>query len=191
MAPLVHFVEILILSLALSADAFTVATTIGIRHRRGRQIFRLTFHFGLFQSLLALIGALAGTFFVSLMSDYDHWIAFALLVFIGLRMIHGALKNNPEKLANLDLTRGVPLIGLSLAVSMDALAAGVGLPAVGGSFWLAVVLIGVTAAAASLVAMLLAGRMPEHLGKRLEIAAGLVLIGLGFWTLFAHHAFGK
>jgi putative Mn2+ efflux pump MntP len=181
-----QILEILILSLALSADAFTVATSIGVRHRSARQIFRLAFHFGLFQSLLALAGALAGTLFVSLMSNFDHWIAFALLALIGLHMIYAAIKHTPEEYANVDLTRGFSLVGLSLAVSIDALAAGVGIPAAGGSFWLAVVMIGLTAAAATLLAMLVAGRIADRVGKGLEIAAGLVLIGLGVWTLYTH-----
>jgi len=185
----VHFLEILLLSLALSADAFTVATTIGLRHRSARQIFRLTFHFGLFQSLLALTGAIAGTLFVSIMADYDHWIAFVLLSLVGLHMIYAALKHTQEQYANVDLTRGFSLVGLSIAVSIDALAAGVGLTTGGGAFVLAVIMIGLTAAAATLLAMLVAGRVADRLGKWLEIAAGLVLIGLGLWTLHNHNVF--
>jgi putative Mn2+ efflux pump MntP len=169
-------------------DAFTVATSIGVRHQSGRQIFRLAFHFGLFQSLLALIGALAGTFFVSFMADYDHWIAFALLTFIGFRMIYGALKHTPEKLAGIDMTRGLSLVGLSLAVSIDALAAGVGLPTVGAPLPLAIALIGITASAATVLAMLLAGHVARKFDTGLEIVAGVVLIGLGVWTLWAHMA---
>jgi putative Mn2+ efflux pump MntP len=184
----VHFLEILILSLALSADAFTVAASIGVRHRSARQMFRLSFHFGLFQSLLALSGALAGTLFVSFMADYDHWVAFALLTFIGVRMIYGALKHSAEHLSQTDLTKGFSLISLSLAVSIDALAAGVGLPAVGASLTLAIFLIGLTAAAATLAAMLLSGHIAKRFGERLEIVAGFVLIGLGVWTLYVHMA---
>ena len=182
------FVEILLLSLALSVDAFTVATTVGVRHRSARQVFRLTFHFGLFQSLLALAGALAGTFFVSIMASYDHWITFGLLSLVGIHMIYTAMSDARTRLNNVDLTRGFSLVGLSIAVSIDALAAGVGLPAVGGSLTLSVAMIGVTAALATLAAMLLAGHVADHLGKWLELAAGLVLIGLGTWTLYSHLA---
>jgi manganese efflux pump family protein len=180
------FAEILILSLALSADAFTVGTSIGLRHNNARQIFRLSFHFGLFQSLLALIGALAGSLIIVYLQDYDHWIVFALLAFIGVRMIYGALTNAPDRLAEVDLTRGLSLIGLSLAVSMDALAAGIGLSAFGGSLTLAIAMIGLVAALATLLAMLLAGHIGRKVGKLCEVAAGLVLIGLGIWAPISH-----
>jgi putative Mn2+ efflux pump MntP len=184
----VHFIEIFLLSLALSADAFTVAATVGVRHGSGRQIFRLAFHFGLFQSLLALTGALAGTLFAAVMADYDHWIAFVLLILIGLRMIYGALKHSAEQLAVVDLTRGFSLLGLSLAVSIDALAAGVGLPSVGGSLTLAIAMIGLVTAIATVMAMLLAGRVAARFGTALEITAGFVLIGLGAWIVYGHLA---
>jgi manganese efflux pump family protein len=179
-------VEILLLSVALAADAFTVGTTVGLRHNGTRQLFRLSFHFGLFQSLFALAGALAGTLFLGYMRGYDHWIAFALLCLIGAHMIYNAVKGDAQKLAETDLTRGFSLVGLSMAVSMDALAAGVGLPAAGGSFTLAVVMIGLVSALATVLAMLLAGRVGHWFGERLEIAAGIVLVGLGFWVLFSH-----
>jgi putative Mn2+ efflux pump MntP len=182
------FLEILILSLALAADAFTVGTSIGLRHTGARQIFRLTFHFGLFQSLLALIGALAGALVIAYMHDYDHWIVMALLAFIGGRMIYNAFTGEQEKLASVDLTRGLSLVGLSLAVSMDALAAGIGLSASGNgtSLWLAITTIGVVAAVATFMAMLLAGKIGNKVGKWCEIAAGLVLIVLGVWAPLTH-----
>jgi putative Mn2+ efflux pump MntP len=179
-----HLVQILLLSLALSADAFTVGTTIGVRHRTGHQLFRLAFHFGLFQSLLALAGALAGTLFASYMADYDHWVAFGLLVLVGMHMIWAARGEDQKQFENVDLTRGFSLVGLSLAVSIDA--AGVGLPSVSTSLTLAIVLIGLTASAATLIAMLLAGKVADRVGKHLEISGGLVLIGLGAWTLITH-----
>jgi manganese efflux pump family protein len=181
-----HLVQILLLSLALSADAFTVGTTIGVRHRTGHQLFRLAFHFGLFQSLLALAGALAGTLFASYMADYDHWVAFGLLVLVGMHMIWAARGEDKKQFENVDLTRGFSLVGLSLAVSIDAFAAGVGLPSVSTSLALPVVLIGLTASAATLIAMLLAGKVADRVGKHLEISGGLVLIGLGVWTLITH-----
>jgi manganese efflux pump family protein len=180
------FAEILILSLALSADAFTIGTSIGLRHNDARQIFRLSFHFGLFQSLMALIGALAGSLIIVYLQDYDHWIVFALLAFIGVRMIHGALTNAPDRYAAVDLTRGLSLIGLSLAVSIDALAAGIGLSALGGSLSLAITMIGLVAALATFFAMLLASHIGKRVGKGCEVAAGVVLIGLGIWAPVSH-----
>jgi manganese efflux pump family protein len=180
------FLQIFILALALSADAFTVGATIGLRHREARQVFRLSFHFGLFQSLLTLIGALAGSLVLPLIRDYDHWLVCAILLLIGLRMIYLAIKGDDSHMADADLTRGFTLIGLSVAVSIDALAAGIGLPAAGAPLGTAVAMIGIVAALATVLAMLLAERVKAWIGRRSELLAGFVLIGLAFWTPLQH-----
>ncbi len=180
------YFEILLLALALAADAFTVGTSVGLRHRGPRQLFRLSFHFGLFQSLLSGAGALAGSLVVGLMESWDHWVAFGLLVLIGARMMYGAWKAEQAGKSSADLTKGFTMVGLSLAVSIDAFAAGIGLPATGTPILLAVVTIGGVAAVATLIAMRMAGRVPAHLGPRLEIGAGVILIALGVYTLLAH-----
>ena len=180
------FLEILILALALSADAFSVGAAVGLRHPGGRQVFRLSFHFGLFQSLMSLAGALAGSLFVRYVEGCDHWIVFALLTLIGLRMIYLAVKGEPARLADTDLTRGLALLGLSLAVSVDALGAGVSLPAAGAHIPTAVIVIGVVSALATVCAMRLADKMRAWIGRRCEVAAGIVLILLGAWTLIDH-----
>lgn len=172
------FVEILLLALALAVDAFSVGAAIGLTHRRPRQIFRLSWHFGLFQALMPVIGALAGTFLERFVEPFDHWLAFGLLAFIGGRMIYNALRGEERRAAR-DLTRGLSLIALSLVVSIDALAAGFALALEDEPIVLPVVVIGVVAASLTAVGMLIAGRISDRLGKRCEIGAGLVLIGLG------------
>jgi manganese efflux pump family protein len=178
--------EIFLLAIALAADAFTVGTTVGVRHCGPHQLFRLSFHFGLFQSLMALAGAMAGNLFVRYMHSLDHWIVCAVLVFIGAHMIRNAWAGDTEKLADIDLTRGFSLIGLSVSVSIDALAAGVGLSAAKAPLWTAVAVIGIVSALATLLAMLLAGHVKALVGKYCEMAAGVVLIGLGVWTVITH-----
>jgi putative Mn2+ efflux pump MntP len=135
---------------------------------------------------MSLAGALAGLLFVRYVESCDHWIVFALLTLIGLRMIYLSVKSEPERLAEADLTRGWALIGLSLAVSVDALGAGVSLPAAGAHIPTAVIVIGVISALATLCAMRLADKVRAWLGRRCEVAAGIVLILLGAWTLIDH-----
>ncbi|RPH96606.1 manganese efflux pump [candidate division KSB1 bacterium] len=178
--------EIFILALALSADAFSVGAAVGLRHPGARQVFRLSFHFGLFQSLMSLAGALAGAFLLSFVESSDHWIVMALLVAIGARMIYAAWKGDAEKYADTDLTRGFSLIGLSLAVSIDALGAGVSLPASNANIPVAVAVIGLVSAAATFCAMRLADKVRAWMGRRCEIIAGIVLILLGIWTPINH-----
>src|SRR4030042_6070510 len=121
--------EIILLSFALAADALSVGAAVGLRYCAPRQIFRLSFHFGLFQSLMPLGGALVGRFVLEYVRAYDHWIAFGLLSAIGLKMLVSALRGAPVEAAcrQADPTRGWTLVGLSLAVSIDAFAAGLGM----------------------------------------------------------------
>jgi manganese efflux pump family protein len=83
----VSFIEILFIALGLALDAFAVSLGIGTSQRAvgPRPIFRLSFHFGLFQALMPILGWLAGTSVTHLIEAFDHWIALALLAFVGVR----------------------------------------------------------------------------------------------------------
>jgi putative Mn2+ efflux pump MntP len=183
------FLEILLLSLALAADAFSVGAALGLRYRRPRQVFRVSFHFGLFQALLPLLGALLGGALLARVENVDHWVAFGLLVFLGARMMRSGLRGDHDERADVDLTRGWSLVGLSVAVSIDALAAGITLPAAGAPIAQAVTMFGLVAGLATLLAMRLAGPIALRIGSRAEVVAGLVLIGLGVKILNDHLAF--
>jgi len=181
------FAEIFILSLALAADAFTVGAAVGLRHRGARQVFRLSFHFGLFQALMPLLGLLAGGVFIDFIADWDHWVVLVVLSLIGVRMIAEAFKSESDTVdPNLDYTRRFHLVGLSLAVSIDALGAGVGLAAARAPVALSVVTIGVVATAATVVAMLLADRISRTVGRWSAAVGGLALIGVGV-KMFVDH----
>jgi putative Mn2+ efflux pump MntP len=178
--------EILLLSLALAADAFSVGAVLGLRYRHPREVFRVAFHFGLFQALLPLVGAALGGALLRYVESVDHWIAFGLLALLGCRMIWSALRGDHDHATDVDLTRGWSLVGLSVAVSIDALAVGITLPAAGAPIVPAVTLFGVVAGLATLVAMRMAGPIARRIGHRAEILAGVVLIGLGVKILHDH-----
>ena len=181
------YLEILLLSLALAADAFSVGAAVGLTHTAPRQVFRLSWHFGLFQSLFTGAGVLAGSLFVQMIKSWDHWLAFGLLAFIGARMIWGAFgEKEQETDAARDATRGMSLMGLSTAVSIDAMAAGLGLAAAHAPLGLSIGCIGVTSALATVAAMKLAGRIATRTGKWIEPAAGVVLILLGAKIVMDH-----
>jgi len=180
------FLEILLLSLALAADAFSVGAALGLRYRKPREVFRIAFHFGLFQALLPLLGGLLGGALLTYVESVDHWIAFGLLAFLGSRMIWSGLHNDPNETPSVDLTRGWSLVGLSVAVSIDALAAGFTLPTADAPIGLAVAMFGLVAGLATLVAMRLAGSIARHIGSRVEVVAGIVLIGLGVKIVLEH-----
>jgi putative Mn2+ efflux pump MntP len=175
------------LAFALAMDAFAVALGTGaiLARLTGRHLFRLGFHFGLFQALMPVIGWLAGQTVMRWVEAWDHWIAFGLLALIGCRMIHEAC-GSEEKSAERDPTRGLSLVMLSIATSIDALAVGFSLSILGVSIWFPALVIGLVAGALTVAGMLVGGRIGSRWGSRVEIIGGLVLISIGIKILIQH-----
>ena len=180
-------ITLLGLALALAMDAFAVALGTGavLSRLTGRHIFRLAFHFGLFQALMPVIGWLAGQTIVKLVSAWDHWIAFALLALIGVRMIREAFSDE-ERPDDRDPTRGLSLVMLSIATSIDALAVGFSLSVIGVSIWFPAFIIGLVAGALTIIGMLMGRRIGDRWGSRVEILGGFVLIAIGVRILCEH-----
>ena len=176
------------LAVALAMDAFAVAVVAGLTvdPMTGRHIFRLAFHFGLFQALMPAIGWSAGHAVHPHISRYDHWVAFGLLAFVGIRMILGALRCEESDGGVPDPTRGWQLIVLSIATSIDALAVGLSLAALGLSIAGPAIVIGVVAAALTMVGMLLGRHIGASWGPRVELVGGLILIAIGVKILIEH-----
>ncbi len=181
------FIEVLLIALSMAMDAFAVCLSAGtLRETQGpRPAFRLSFHFGLFQFIMPILGWLAGTTIEPYIRNYDHWLAFGLLGFVGGRMIYSAV-NHAEESERADPSRGWTLVLLSIAVSIDALAVGLSLGILGVFVWYPAILIGVVTGLLSLVGLRLGNTLGRRLGKPVEIAGGLVLIGLGLRILISH-----
>jgi putative Mn2+ efflux pump MntP len=175
------------LALALAMDAFAVALGTGtvLSRLTGRHLFRLGFHFGLFQALMPIIGWLAGQTVVRHIEAWDHWIAFSLLAIIGGRMIYEAC-SDVEKPDDRDPTRGLSLVMLSVATSIDALAVGFSLSVIGVSIWFPALIIGLVAGALTLAGMLIGQRSGDRWGAKVEIFGGCILIGIGLKILLEH-----
>ncbi|MCM2265322.1 MAG: manganese efflux pump MntP family protein [Desulfuromonadales bacterium] len=176
------------IAVALAMDAFAVAlgTGMNLATLTGRHLFRLGFHFGLFQALMPVIGWLAGLTVQQRIAAWDHWIAFGLLAFVGGHMLWEArAEAHEEKSAN-DPTRGLSLVLLSVATSIDALAVGFSLSMLGVSIWTPALVIGLVAGVLTVVGMLLGRKVGDRWGPRVEIVGGLVLIGIGVKILVEH-----
>ncbi len=171
----------------MAMDAFTVCVVVASAGQTEGPgpAFRLSFHFGLFQFIMPVLGWLAGAEVERWIQNYDHWIAFALLAFVGLRMIKSAVGREDEAYRG-DPSRGWMLVLLSVAVSIDALAVGFTLGLLGISVWYPAVLIGMVTGALSLVGLRLGRGLGRRFGKPLEIFGGLVLIGIGLRILMDH-----
>jgi len=175
------------LAVALAMDAFAVAlgTALTLQTMTGRHLFRLGWHFGLFQALMPIIGWLSGMTIQKWIVSVDHWVAFGLLSFVGGRMLWEAF--HPEtKTQRGDPTRGWSLIVLSVATSIDALAVGLTLAMLDVSIWFPSLIIGLVAGVLTVVGMLVGRRLSGHWGPRVEIFGGLVLIGIGIRVLVEH-----
>ncbi len=172
--------------LAMDALAVAIATGIVLGNVSGRQTFRLSFHFGLFQFLMPVVGWLAGLSVERYLSGYDHWLAFGLLGFIGGKMIYEALRGGEGERAAVDPTRGVSLVLLSVATSVDALAVGLSLGVMRIRIWYPAVVIGLVAGCLTAAGMHLGAPLGNRLGRKMEVFGGLVLIGIGFKILIQH-----
>ncbi|WP_379922548.1 manganese efflux pump MntP family protein [Erythrobacter sp. R86502] len=173
----------LFLALALAMDAFAVALTQGARCRPGVQgTLAIALTFGLFQGIMPLIGWGIGAVALAYVAAVDHWIAFGLLAFLGARMLRG---NGGDDEADCALT-GKALMIAGLATSIDALAAGVTLPALGISPMIAFVLIGGITAVMSGAGVMLGRIAGDRWGAWAERAGGVILIALGCKILAEH-----
>lgn len=183
------FVEILLIALGLAMDAFAVSVGIGCTGQihGPRPVFRLSFHFGLFQCLMPILGWLAGSSVAALISGVDHWIALGLLAFVGGRMIRSGL-DPAGTVYQTDPSRGGMLVMLSVATSIDALAIGLGLAMLKVSIVYPSVVIGIVAGSLSLAGLAIGHRLGVLFGKRMEIVGGVILVGIGVRVLIAHLA---
>lgn len=188
-------IELLALAVALAMDAFAVSVATGVQLRcvSPRQTFRLSFHFGLFQALMPVAGWALGLTVREYIEAWDHWLAFGLLVFIGVRMMREALEGDDEDAdCRCDPTRGMTLLVLSVATSIDALAVGLSLSILGLSIWTPAVVIGVVCAGFTAGGLHL-GRVlanASRMGHRAALAGGVVLVGIGVRILHDHGVFG-
>jgi putative Mn2+ efflux pump MntP len=187
-------INITAIAVALAMDAFAVAIAAGISLKQisFRQNFRLAWHFGLFQAMMPVIGWSAGLSFRDQIVQYDHWVAFVLLVFVAQGMLREAFKTEEERSEANDPTRGLTMVMLSVATSLDALAVGLSLSMINISIWMPAAVIGLVACAFTTIGL--------HLGKRLANAVrlrrwadalgGIVLIAIGLNILREHGVFG-
>ncbi|SDP60620.1 manganese efflux pump MntP [Desulforhopalus singaporensis] len=169
------------IAVALAMDAFAVALGAGtlLNPVTGRQLFRLGFHFGLFQGIMPVIGWLAGIGLKKFVTVYAPWIAFSLLILIGGKMIYEALTDLAEDGERRDPTRGFTMVLLSVATSIDALAVGFSLSMLGVDIWTPALVIGVITASLTVIGMLTGRKIGSMWGERVEVAGGLVLITIG------------
>ena len=180
------------IAVALAMDAFAVSIAAGVTLKSvsPRQTFRLAWHFGLFQAMMPVIGWSAGLTVRSHIEAYDHWVAFGLLAFVAQGMLRSAFKADTPEAEVKDPTRGMTMVMLSLATSIDALAVGLSLSMISVSIWTPALIIGLVAGAFTTAGMHLGkviGSMAQ-LSRWAELTGGIVLLAIGVNILREHGA---
>jgi putative Mn2+ efflux pump MntP len=185
-------IEIWLTALALAMDSFTVSIAAGLILKRIQLRYFLTiaFFFGAFQALMPLLGWAGSVYFYDLIANYDHWIAFAILVFLGVKMIREGIQGDEEH--QFDPTRLATVLVLSVGVSIDALAVGISFTCIGMSTLASIVFPLIAIAVMSFVMSLAGCFIGSLIGNKLkfpvEPLGGAVLIALGIKILCEHLA---
>lgn len=176
-------------AVALAMDAFSICISAGmiIEKPDFGHYFRLAFHFGFFQFMMPIIGYFFGIYLEHYIERYDHWAAFILLCFIGLKMIKESFSRDKE--ANVkakDPSRGFSLVVLAFATSIDALAVGLSIGVLKRPVFFPSIIIGITCALFSVIGLFIGKRVGSLLGKKAEAIGGIMLIIIGIKILLEH-----
>lgn len=179
-------VELLLIAIGLSMDAFAVSIGKGLSLQkiRLRHALNVGLWFGGFQALMPLIGYLCGTTFATIVNDFDHWIAFVLLGVIGCNMIRDSFSKEDEKLD--DNFSFKVMLALAVATSIDALAVGVSFAFLCVDLWTSVVVIGITTFAFSVVGLKIGNVFGMKYKAKAEFTGGVVLVLMGLKILIEH-----
>jgi putative Mn2+ efflux pump MntP len=172
------------IGLSMDAVAASVSSSTAARHVGWPQALKMSAFFGLFQAIMPALGYACGFAFQGWLKSVDHWIAFALLGFIGAKMIHESRRKDSEEVSDPFATP--KLLLLSIATSIDALAVGVSFSLLGISLLMTVLVIGVVTFSLCLPAVWLGKRLGTLMAKRAELFGGVALICIGCKILIEH-----
>lgn len=183
------FIELFLVGVGLSMDAFAVAVCKGLcmqKFQKGRALIIALF-FGTFQGLMPLMGWFLGSRFASYIQEFDHWIAFLLLLWIGGNMIKESREKTDEcEACGLDRLDYKELFMMAIATSIDALAVGITFAFLSVKILPAVGLIGVTTLVLSFIGVAVGNYFGSKYKSKAELMGGLILIGIGSKILLEH-----
>lgn len=178
--------QIIIIAFGLALDAFAVSVAAGAGNRinNHRGAFRLSFHFGLFQFLMPVVGWFAGLSLEPYVRKIDHWIAFFLLSYVAIKMMKESFSD--EEGEKYDPSKGKRMVMLSIATSIDALVIGFSLAILNIDIWYPGFIIGVITASLSIFGIYFGKMLGIKFGKKMELLGGAVLIIIGLNILYSH-----
>lgn len=182
-----QLITFLLIGIGLSFDSFAVSVSCGLMKREIRfmQAVPVAGSLAFFQGVFPVFGWLIGSSLKNLISTVDHWIAFGLLAFIGVRMIIEGVKPNGS-LKNFNPFNLKVLVGLSVATSIDALVVGVSFGFLNLPILFPVLVIGAVTFIASMLGMLFGKNIPAKRSHQSLILGGVILTAIGFKILLEH-----
>ncbi len=177
----------LFIAFGLALDAFAVAVTTGIVSEKPRPQHALTIaiFFGFFQTIMPVVGWSAGSLLEDYIRNVDHWVAFAVLCLIGLHMIYESIRPEGGK-REIDPFKILVLLLLSIATSVDALAAGISFAFLDVAILRTVLIIGFVTFLLSFIGYYIGDRMGHFFEKRVRMLGGVILIAIGIKILVEH-----
>ncbi len=178
------FLTILLIAFSLSMDCFAVSLAGGIFSIENKRIpLKLSLSFGFFQSLMAIIGWLAGSSAVSIIEKYDHIIAFIFLLLVGLKMIYESFEKKKSKMIQDSF---LSILFLSFSTSIDSMGVGLGIGVLKVGIIFPSLMFGVVSFSVSMIGFSIGEALGRIIKRWAELAGGLILILIGFKILLPH-----
>jgi putative Mn2+ efflux pump MntP len=181
------FITIIAVAIGLSFDTFAVSLSYGVVRSRilFRQAVRIALVLAVFQAGLLVTGYFLGSVVSEIIKAADHWIALALLSFLGIRMIVEGTKRNEEDEVR-DYTKTSTLLAIAVGTSIDAFAVGISFALLNILIWTSGIIIGAVTFLASMTAIRIGKSAGERLGQKVEIFGGLILVAIGIKIFLEH-----
>jgi putative Mn2+ efflux pump MntP len=181
-------ITLLIIALGLTFDTFAVSISTGLvlKSIRFRQATKIALVLSVFQGLMPLLGWFIGMKVKSLIDNYNHWIAFGLLVTIGIKMIVESQKKDDGEVIFSPL-KPLVLIGIAIATSIDAFIVGISFAFINVNIVFSIFIIGFVTYVVAMLGMLFGKNAGNWFGRKMEILGGIILIGIGFKIVIQHY----
>lgn len=184
---MMSFISLLLVAFAMSTDAFAVAVCKGVTMRTPRfyDAIKLGLLFGVIEAITPVIGWLLGYVAVQYIAEWDHWIILVLMLFLGTRMIYNSFSK--DECCDIPAKESLFILVLTaISTSIDAFAVGISLALASVNILVAATLIGLATFAMVTIGIMLGKKLGGLMGKRAELIGGIILIVIGFWTVYEH-----
>ncbi|MBN1683339.1 manganese efflux pump [Candidatus Bathyarchaeota archaeon] len=182
-------ISLILIAIGMSMDVFSVSciTGFGLKSITQKQVLKIATSFGVFHIFMPILGWFAGSSFVNMISEYDHWVAFLLLLYVGGKMIFSAINEKKEiNSVSYEILNNNSLLMFSLAVSIDSIAIGLSFSLENIAILIPAIVIGISAFLFTFIGVKIGCLTGSKFGKRAEILGGLILIGIGIRILYTH-----